>query len=330
MFKPEIIYIQDSVTSVVKLEPIDTDADTEPDNSVSKREKIGDIYRTSPDHLAFVCAHCAAEFSLFVQFIDHIQLHLQKIQPLLCKSDNATENQYTGVIDEQLKSAVDLHIKHELDDDVADDPIVYNSQDDSNDQNRTGKKKTRASDEISKKKKCRECGLQFKATSSLSRHMTLHRQEKRYLCDMCPESYARSDKLLVHKRTHSLDFTYKCEWCPRSFPGKRTLKKHMTQHTGESHIKCTECHLKFTSQSSLNRHMPTHTQVRRYLCDMCPKSYLRSDKLLAHRRSHTNEFIYKCKWCPKGFPEKRSLKRHTLSKHGKEWDANDQTIDGSE
>lgn len=325
MFNPEIVYIEDN--GVVKLEPLEIDENTEINSASVGREKIGDIYRTSSEHLAFVCAHCAAEFPLFNQFILHNQQHLQSIKSCLLSADNLSkEIDSSNYV--RLEPESDVQMKQEVATYVVPDPIVDHANSRLAEEHRAEKDvKSMAVEDTQTEKKCLECGLQFKASSSLSRHMALHKQERRYLCDTCPESFARSDKLLVHKRTHSRDYGYKCDWCPRSYPGKRTLKKHvMQQHTGEQSIICAQCGLQFTSQSGLNRHMPTHTKERKYLCDMCPKSYLRSDKLLAHRRSHRNEFIYTCKWCDKGFPEKRSLKRHTISKHGKEWDEDDPRV----
>lgn len=76
----ETIYLEDNLHTVVKLERL-PDADSEIDNltATERRTKIGEIFQISRDHLAFVCIHCAAEFSLFIQFAAHIEQHLQQI-----------------------------------------------------------------------------------------------------------------------------------------------------------------------------------------------------------------------------------------------------------
>lgn len=76
----ETIYLEDSLHTVVKLERM-PDADSGIDNlsNAEKRTKISEIFQTSREHLAFVCVHCAAEFSLFIQFAAHIEKHLQQI-----------------------------------------------------------------------------------------------------------------------------------------------------------------------------------------------------------------------------------------------------------
>lgn len=48
-------------------------------NAAANGTKIGEIFQTAPDHLAFVCVHCAAELPLFIQFAAHIAEHLQHI-----------------------------------------------------------------------------------------------------------------------------------------------------------------------------------------------------------------------------------------------------------
>lgn len=76
----ETIFLEDNLHTVVKLERLpDTDLEIDNLTGTEKRMKIGEIYRISRDHLAFVCVHCAAEFSLFDRFAAHIEKHLQQI-----------------------------------------------------------------------------------------------------------------------------------------------------------------------------------------------------------------------------------------------------------
>lgn len=76
----ETIYLEENLHTVVKLERL-PDADSDIDNftATEKRTKIAEIFQIAPDHLAFVCVHCSAEFPLFIQFVTHIEQHLQQI-----------------------------------------------------------------------------------------------------------------------------------------------------------------------------------------------------------------------------------------------------------
>lgn len=57
------------------------------------REKIGEIYRLAAEQLSFQCSHCDDEFPLLVQFVEHIQLHLNEIFTVFVGTDGATLNQ---------------------------------------------------------------------------------------------------------------------------------------------------------------------------------------------------------------------------------------------
>lgn len=74
----ETIYLPDNLNAMVKLEKLSED-DAEIVDINTKRIKIGEIFQISHDHLTFVCAHCAAEFPLFIQFASHTEKHLQTI-----------------------------------------------------------------------------------------------------------------------------------------------------------------------------------------------------------------------------------------------------------
>lgn len=305
MVKPEIIYLPDNEVSTVKIEPLDVDYTT---GSTYERQKIGDIFRSATNEISFVCAHCVAEFLHFPQFIVHIQQHLQlTILPEISKQ--------SGFAYEESPKDTQISDKLESDSD--------------GESNHCSNEKTTSLNKPSDNHRiCHECGMKFKALHTLSRHMAVrHFVKRKYQCDLCTATFKHSHKLLVHKRTHTHDLAHKCDLCTSSYPSKLTLRKHLQmQHSVDGRIKCPECDLRFISESVLRKHMPKHTKEKKYLCEMCPKSYARSDKLLAHRRRHNKEFIYTCSWCSKGFTEKRSLKRHTLAIHGKEWNVKDEAV----
>lgn len=183
-------------------------------------------------------------------------------------------------------------------------------------------------------KACHMCSKQFLDLSAYKKHIRLHKKEKNYRpfkCHICGFEFIERGNLNRHLARHTGSREFTCSYCNKSF-AKEYASEHIRTHTGEKRHQCSQCGMQFISGGSLKRHMISHSGEKRYKCNLCPKSYARSDKLLAHRRGHTGDFIYNCKWCPKGFGEKRGLKKHCISVHGRPYDEkmNDAIMNGQE
>ncbi|ETE72323.1 Myoneurin, partial [Ophiophagus hannah] len=134
---------------------------------------------------------------------------------------------------------------------------------------------------------CNTCGKIFSESSSLRRHMRIHKGVKPYVCQLCGKAFTQCNQLKTHVRTHTGEKPYKCELCDKGFIQKCQLVFHSRMHHGEEKpYKCDACNLQFAT----SREKP-------YICGICGKSFISSGELNKHFRSHTGERPFICELC---------------------------------
>lgn len=63
------------------------------DDPLQIRDKVGEIYRLSSEHISFVCSRCDEEFNRLELFVDHVQTHLHDIVAVFMGPDGVTKDE---------------------------------------------------------------------------------------------------------------------------------------------------------------------------------------------------------------------------------------------
>ncbi|KAJ0169882.1 hypothetical protein K1T71_014488 [Dendrolimus kikuchii] len=167
--------------------------------------------------------------------------------------------------------------------------------------------------------KCKKCLTTFKSKSSLKEHLLMHESEKHFVCDSCGRVFSRQDYLQKHILTHTGEKRHKCPHCDFRATQKSSLTVHIRKHTGERPYSCDLCPQQCTSSSNLLAHRRRHLGLKKYECKICKKKFGYKLSLDEHISStHEQSQSYTCDICGASYTRIRGLRRHQLTKHGKE------------
>lgn len=239
----ETIYLEDNFFPVVKMERLlDADAECVDDaKPTADRTKVGEIFQTSRDHLAFVCVHCSAEFSLFVQFATHIEKHLHDMY-----LDAIDEPPMTACPNEPTADHIDVKPMITDNSDVyCDDPAA------------------RLNEVVSTE---REVDASIDGGSDILVKYEDNKQSHEFKCTECSESFAMQSSLMLHQSTH-MKSMFTCDICNWTSKKSEYFKRHMKlMHSiGQKPAKvkgarfeCPECKRTFTTIIGMKSHLHRH------------------------------------------------------------------------
>ena len=161
---------------------------------------------------------------------------------------------------------------------------------------------------------CNVCGKRFGEKASRDDHVRIHTGERPYACDLCPKYCISKTALLIHKKSHSGAFPHECIICGKCFRYAGSLVRHMKVHTGEEIQKphhCRECEKCFSTRSELKSHERTHTKEKPFTCEHCGKQFKFRGALRRHVNSlHEGRKDFSCHICGKCFSEKVARDNH--------------------
>ncbi|XP_039441482.1 zinc finger protein 420-like [Culex pipiens pallens] len=74
---------------------------------------------------------------------------------------------------------------------------------------------------------CQVCGKVFKTKSRLTRHQTVHSEERNFPCSVCTKRFKSSYAASVHMRIHTQEKPFCCPVCAQGFAYKCLVKPHL-------------------------------------------------------------------------------------------------------
>ncbi|XP_022819143.1 zinc finger protein 841-like [Spodoptera litura] len=172
--------------------------------------------------------------------------------------------------------------------------------------------------------KCGKCLKLFKTKELLKLHMLEHGKEKNFVCDVSiflistfflnvtPHLHCLLYRGCVYK--HNISYTLSIQT-----QNNNLFIYYFRKHTGERPYSCDMCSLRCISSSNLRAHRRRHLGVKKYECRICSKKFGYKVSLEEHISSaHVRSESHPCEHCGATYTRLRGLRRHLVSKHGKQ------------
>ncbi|XP_058834548.1 zinc finger protein 37 [Topomyia yanbarensis] len=175
-------------------------------------------------------------------------------------------------------------------------------------------------------KRCDVCGVMFRTSSRLKRHMESHDNERKYACEQCPVRFNTTNALRNHYIRVHLAIRHACDHCDKSFDQKIALRDHIERvHHIQCNFICDICVMTFDSQQKLELHKQRHINPKPMECNICLTLHLNQDEFDKHLCiSYRQDYL--C--CNKDLRNYIQYNKHMMVKHDQKTNARVKPIPG--
>ncbi|XP_055609733.1 zinc finger and BTB domain-containing protein 41-like [Uranotaenia lowii] len=161
---------------------------------------------------------------------------------------------------------------------------------------------------------CEICGLAFKNTIGLKRHLKSHSEVRNYKCPHCDKAFKTNMHLHRHKETIHLKVRFNCPYCDISYGRKDKLRMHIERdHDIQSYFICEICVKSFNTNEQLEEHMNHHGNPKPLECGVCLVAFLEQSDFEQHLCISYRD-NYEC--CGQDHKYHTYFNKHMFLKHG--------------
>lgn len=161
--------------------------------------------------------------------------------------------------------------------------------------------------------KCEQCDASYVQSGHLKRHVrTAHTRQSIYECQHpgCQKKFFDPSSLTIHMKIHSEVRKYQCTICPKVFKTSVVLKKHIKTHQDTKDFECHICSQMLSTNFCLQKHLKRHASSEKM--DPCSANYDPNFSAKVKQRfvKKMEEKKFQCEFCMSKFTTTRALLAH--------------------
>nr|XP_029725409.1 zinc finger protein 184-like [Aedes albopictus] len=166
---------------------------------------------------------------------------------------------------------------------------------------------------------CDVCGLEFKNSTCLKRHLKSHSEERSYQCPFCEKAFKTNMHLHRHKETIHMKLRFKCNHCDVSYGRKDKLRMHIERaHNIQMYFLCDICLKSYSTEEERQEHMSHHDNPQPLECGTCLMAFITPEEFHNHLCISYRE-NYVC--CSRDFKFHTFYNKHMFLVHGEKTNA---------
>ncbi|CAD6447971.1 98c07550-ea98-4163-96c6-2043f0303299 [Sclerotinia trifoliorum] len=144
-----------------------------------------------------------------------------------------------------------------------------------------------------------------------------------YQCSKCDATFELRPDLHKHVKEAHGESRPKCEECGTTYIDESGYQRHQKLYHGSFPCSYPKCNFKLDTLESLNKHMKKHQNLPKYTCTICGREHHSAKNLQLHMESVHDDHSCRCtvEGCGAEFDHPCALRRHVVSFHVKEFDA---------
>lgn len=243
------------------------------------------------------CIVCQSEYSLALQFHEHLSSHLKAILPEFHERN--------------LQEDTNEKLKCDRCGFVAITKLELTTH------KRSNHKTSKTSDlNAAKTHQCDVCLKTCKTASGLRSHFRRFHGKNFFTCDICKRQFCSKFEVREHILTEHMHVKlFVCNVCGKVSKSRSLHRVHNETHAKKKYL-CNLCGKEFSQSAGLCIHVRNaHSENKSFPCRFCGKVFSRSVSRYTHEYAHKNPEALTCHICKHTFTQRSALNTHNKSRH---------------